>query len=219
MTLPLPNQTALRRAAVGLALVLAMGVAGCVSLFPKEQPAQLYRFSPQMAGPSASMDAQRIPISLSPIQFTAAASGDRLLTMTGDEAAYIEGARWVSTAQSQFDEAVNKAFDATATATRIVEPRQAGAAKLSMNLSVESFETRYDDGPKGAPKVVVALRAQIVRYPDRAVIGETVFHSEQPVSDNRVGAIVQGYDAAVTSVLKDLAAWTDQKAQAGAQTN
>jgi ABC-type uncharacterized transport system auxiliary subunit len=61
---------------------------------------------------------------------------------------------------------------------------------------------------------VVSIRAQLIRFPDRAVVGETVFRSEQPVSDNRVGAIVQGYDAAVTSVLKDLAAWTDQKAQA-----
>ena len=92
-----PTPNFIRRAtATVLGLALAAGLAGCVSLFPKEKPAQLYRFTPQMQGPSASMDAQRIPISLSPVEFTAAASGDRMLTMTGDEAAYIEGARWVS---------------------------------------------------------------------------------------------------------------------------
>ena len=218
MTLPLPTPAFVRRAAVAaLGLALAASLAGCVSLFPKEQPAQLYRFTPQMEAPSISMDTQRIPIAVSPVEFTAAASGDRLLTMTGNEAAYIEGARWVSTAQTQFDEALDKAFDDGATATRLVQRRQAGASQLTMNLSVLNFETRYDNGPKGAPKVVVVLRAQLIRFPDRAVIGETIFRSEQPVSDNRVGAIVQGYDAAVTSVLKDLATWTDQKAQAGAR--
>ncbi|HEY3812713.1 MAG TPA: ABC-type transport auxiliary lipoprotein family protein [Caulobacteraceae bacterium] len=213
MTVTLPSLSR-RAAATLLGAAFAASLAGCVSLFPKEPPAQLYRFTPQMEPSSASIDAQRIPISLSPVEFTAAASGDRILTMTGDEAAYIGGARWVSTAQTQFDEAVNKAFDDTATATRIVERRQAGASKLTMNLSVETFETRYDNGPTGAPKVVVSVRAQLIRFPDRSVVGENVFRSEQPVSDNRVGAIVQGYNAAVTSVLKDLAAWTDQKAQA-----
>jgi cholesterol transport system auxiliary component len=212
MTPPLPILMR-RAAATVLGLALAAGLAGCVSLFPKEQPAQLYRFTPQMEAPSASMDTQRIPISVSPVEFTAAASGDRLLTMTGDEAAYIEGARWVSTAQTQFDEALDKAFDDGATATRLVQRRQAGASQLTMNLSVLNFETRYDNGSKSAPKVVVVLRAQLIRFPDRAVVGETIFRSEQPASDNRVSAIVQAYNAAVTSVLKDLATWTDQKAQ------
>lgn len=214
MTLPLPTPTFVRRTAVAaLGLALAASFAGCVSLFPKEKPAQLYRFTPQISA-SASPDGARIPISMSPVEFTAAASGDRLLTMTGDEAAYIEGARWVSTAQSEFEEAVNKAFDNGAQSTRIVERRQSASAKMVMNLTVETFETRYDGGPKSAPKVVVAVRAQLIRFPDRAVIGEDVFRSEQPAGDNRVGAIVGAYNTAVTSVLKDLTAWTDQKAVA-----
>ena len=216
MTLPLPTPTFARRAAAVVAgLALSVGLAACVSLFPKEQPAQLYRFTPQMA-PAASPDGQRIPISLSAVEFTAAASGDRMLTMTGDEAAYIEGARWVSTAESQFEEAIDKAFDEGAQSTRIVERRQSAAARMVLNVSVTSFETRYDNGPKSAPKVVVAVRAQLIRFPDRAVVGESVFRAEQPVSDNRVSAIVQAYNVAVTSVLKDLTAWTDQKASANA---
>ncbi|HWE44907.1 MAG TPA: ABC-type transport auxiliary lipoprotein family protein [Caulobacteraceae bacterium] len=200
-------------AAAGLALVAAL--AGCVSLFPKAKPAQLYRFTPQMTA-TQSPDGSRIPISLSAVDFTAGAAGDRMLTMSGDEAAYIEGARWVSTAQSQFEEAVDKAFEDGAQSTRIVERRQSASAKMVMNLSVETFEARYDNGPKSAPKVVVVVRAQLIRFPDRAVVGEDLFRSEQTAGDNRVSAIVQAYNAAVTAVLKDLTAWTDRKATANA---
>ena len=200
-------------AAAGLALVTAL--AGCVSLFPKAKPAQLYRFTPQMTA-SQSPDGSRIPISLSAIDFTAGAAGDRMLTMNGDEAAYIEDARWVSTAQAQFEEAVDKAFEDGALSTRIVERRQSASAKMVMNLSVETFEARYENGEKAAPKIVVAVRAQLIRFPDRAVVGEDIFKSEQVASDNRVGAIVTAYNMAVTSVLKDLTAWTDKKATANA---
>jgi cholesterol transport system auxiliary component len=160
------------------------------------------------------MEGRRVAISLSSVDVTAAASGDRILTMTGDEAAYVEGARWVSTAQSQFEEAVDEAFVRSAQTARIVERRQSASATMVMNLSVESFETRYDNGPKSAPKVVVAVRAQLIRFPDRAVIGESVFRAEQPAGENRVSAIVAAYNTAVTSVLKDLTAWTDQKVTA-----
>jgi cholesterol transport system auxiliary component len=219
MTLPLLSPTFARRtAAAVLGLVLAASLSGCVSLFPKAKPADLYRFTPQVAQAPQSPDGKRIPISLSAVDFTAAASSDRILTMTGDEAAYIEGARWVSTAQAQFEEAIDKAFERGSSTTRIVERRQSASARLVMNVSVETFETRYENGPKAAPKVVVEVRAQLIRFPDRAVVGENLFRSEQAAGDNRVSAIVQAYNAAVTEVLTKLTAWTDEEAAANVTT-
>jgi cholesterol transport system auxiliary component len=147
--------------------------------------------------------------------FTEAASGDRMLTMDGNQAAYIEGARWVAPAQGLFEEAVFRAFARNATVARLVERRQSASANYVLNLDVETFEARYVAGPKAAPTVVVALRAQLIHFPERAVIAEKTFHAEQAASDNRVSAIVPAYDAAVTSVLKDLTAWADASASAG----
>jgi cholesterol transport system auxiliary component len=216
MTLSSRTVSVLARAAgVSTALAVAGALAGCVSLFPKAPPAQLYRFEPEITESSAPPSENRIPVSLSAVAFTQAGSGDRILTMTGDEAAYIEGARWVAPAESLFEEAMTRAFAGSAVATRLVERRQSASAKMVLNVTVERFEARYEAGPKAAPTVVVALRAQLIRFPDRAVVGAKSFRAEQSAADNRVSAIVAAYDQDVTSVLKDLTAWTDQTATQG----
>ena len=46
---------------------------------------------------------------------------------------------------------------------------------------------------------------------DRQVLAEKVFTSSKPTSDNRVGEIVQAFDAATVDVLDQIAAWTDSE--------
>jgi cholesterol transport system auxiliary component len=207
----------IRRAAVAaLGLALTFALAACVSLFPKEPPAVLYRFEPQL--PEASADAasvRRTPVLMAAVDFNQAASGDRLLTVDGDQAAYIEGARWVSSAQALFEESLARAFARESMSTRLVERRQAASARMVLNVAVENFEARYVAGPKAAPTVVVALRAQIIRFPDRSVVAARTFRAEQPAGDNRVSAIVTAFNGAMTSVMKDLTAWTDQAVAGG----
>jgi cholesterol transport system auxiliary component len=195
-----------------VAVSAAAGLSACVSLFPKAVPAQLYRFGPAVTATDGAVPAgRRVDVALGPVEFTQAAAGDRLLTMTGNEAAYISGARWVTPAEDLFADAVQRSFG-NASTVRLVDRRQATASSLMLDLKVETFETRYDNGDKAAPTVSVAVHARIIRFPDRAVIGDRVFQVNQPAGDNRVGAIVPAYDGAVASVLKDLTAWTDQVA-------
>ncbi|MBS0294798.1 MAG: membrane integrity-associated transporter subunit PqiC [Proteobacteria bacterium] len=195
------------------ALVLtgaAVMLSACVSLFPKAEPAQLYRFGPQAeAGADLSTAPGRVNVTLAQIEFTPASAGDRLLTMNGAEAAYISGARWVSPAQDLFEASVRNAF-AASPQVRLVEPRRAMTSNLVLDLKVDNFEARYDAGPKAAPTAVVTVHARMIRYPDRTVVGDHMFRATQTAGDNRVGAIVPAYDAAVGAVLKELTPWTEQ---------
>ena len=190
----------------------AVMLSACVSLFPKAEPAQLYRFGPQIeAAAETPAGANRVSVAMGPVDFAQASSGDRLLTMTGTEAAYIAGARWVSPAQDLFESAVQNAFAGSPT-VRLVDARHATGAMLALDLKVENFEARYDAGPKAAPTAVLTMHARIIHYPDRAVVGDRVFRATQTAGDNRVGAIVPAYDSAVDSVLKELTTWTEQVA-------
>ena len=74
------------KAVLGLAAVASVALAGCVSLFPKSEPAQLYRFGGGHAsqpGPGASSN--QVALALSPIDFTTAAAGDRIGTLVTAE--------------------------------------------------------------------------------------------------------------------------------------
>lgn len=192
---------------------LPLALAACVSLFPKADPSQLYRFGPRAdaAEPTPSQGV-RTSVALARISFNQSASGDRILTYTGSEAAYVKGARWVEPADAMFERSLQSAFETKASAVRLVDRRQASATTAVLDVDVDVFETRYEAGPKGAPTVVVSFSARLVRYPDRAVIGERRFTARKTASDNRMGAIVPAYDAALDDALGQLVAWTDETA-------
>jgi cholesterol transport system auxiliary component len=207
------------RKASGLAAALALGagLCACVTVFPKTKPAQLYSFgeTPPPA-PAGASGAAIVNVMRVPTVFPEEAAGDRILTIDGREAAYIASARWVSPASVLFEEAEARAFTA-AGPVRMLRRGDMAAAPYSLRLDVQTFETRYVHGPGAAPTVVVALNAELFRAADRNALATQAFEVEKPAGDNRVGAIVAAYDAAVSDVLGQVTAWTAKEAAAPPQ--
>ncbi len=198
--------------ALALGLTLGAGLTGCVTVFPKAIPAQMYRFdvSPSETPPTPST-ATPFSVYRAPTSFNRGADGDKILTMTGDQAAYVAAARWVSPASVLFDEAESRAFDLSGGPARLGRRGELVSAPINLRLDVEAFETRYADGPAAAPTVVVRVRANLTRVVDRKTLAVRVFESQKKVADNRVSAIVPGYDAAVSDVLGQIVAWTNDE--------
>ena len=202
------------RAALCAVLLLALG--GCISLFPKSPPAQLYRFgvAATAAQPPAGATFNVIHMSTG---FTLPAEGDRILTTNGTEAAYISAARWDAPASTLFDEAEQQAFDQSGGAARLLHHGDPAVAPVSLTLDVQSFEARYSGDPKAAPTVVVTVHAMLASAVDRKILGDQTFVSRAPAADNRVGAIVDAFDSATTDVLNQIVGWAGQRgANAGA---
>lgn len=193
-------------------VLVALSASACVSLLPKSDPVQLYRFDVEpVAGQPPAAGAQ-VGLLKPPARFTQAAAGDRMLTVTGGQAAYIAAARWVAPASVLFDEAVARGFDGNPGAARLVTRGEIARADLALRLDVRSFETVYDQGPQAAPQVMVEVRAVLTRQADRSLVSERIFRQPVRAGDNRVAAIVSAYDQAVTAVVGDLVAWTNQAA-------
>ena len=198
------GRVALRSLAVA---ATALALTGCISLFPKADPSGLYRFGTVAPAPTSASVEKSFGVFKTPTVFTRAAMGDRLLTFTNGEAAYIAGARWVSPAIVLFDEAAARAFEAESSPARLVTRGETGKAAMALRLEVRAFETDYVDGPKAAPEVLVEIRAVMTRNGDRALLGDKVFQTRVKASDNRVGAIVQAYDQANSKTLADIITW------------
>jgi cholesterol transport system auxiliary component len=202
---------AARLAAAGLALALSAGLAGCITLFPKEKPVQLYRFDAAAppAPASGQSSARPFAVRTSMSDFDPAAAGDRIMTVDGDQVAYLSDGRWSSPASQLFDQAVAHGFAASGDAARLVGP--SGKADYRLHLTVRRFEARYSSGPTSAPTIVVLVRATLERQSDLGHVGTQEFEADVPAGDNRVGPIVQAFDQAATKVVGDLVAWVDQK--------
>lgn len=187
-------------------------LAGCISLFPDSEPAQLYRFGttePQVqetasAGPAFN-------VFLGQTGFESAAAGDRILTVTGTQAAYIKGARWVTSSEDLFDSALQNAFDANPGPARLIGSGDIASAEYMLKLNVRTFEARYSGGEASAPTIVVEVRATLARTEDRTVVAQQGFKASIAASENRVGAIAQSFDQAVAQVLGNLVSWVNSR--------
>ena len=191
-----------------------MGLTGCVSLLPKQPPAQLYQFGQTPPPASSALQTlvgrgQTSPgVILSQVTLPRAAIGDGILTARGDEAAYIAGARWLTPAVLMFQEDVQNAFQARATTVRLIDRGQLGAAAALLRLDVTEFDARYDPAAGSEPPtVVVSLRATLTRADGRALV-QKVFTERRPAAQDRVSAIVQAYDLAVQGVMAQAVDWT-----------
>jgi len=199
---------------LSLTAALALGLAGCISLLPKSKPAQLYRFTPLVtAAAKPPPGAGAVGVFDGDGAFQQESAGDRILTITGDRAAYIAEARWAAPAQVLFNEAVDAAFEGSGGHVRLVARGAPSVTDYVLRLDVRNFETRYEAGAEAAPIVVVRVHAALTRDRNRTLVSEQVFEARVPAGDNRVTAIVAAYKAALGQVLDKLVAWANATAQ------
>lgn len=204
------------RARGALVVLAALSLAGCISVFPKETPSQLYRFgfdavpvdrpSPPAAG--------AVAIQAAPTGFDRPAASDAILAITGDQAAYLKGARWVAPAPTLFDDAVTHAFDANTGPARLITRGEGTRPDYGLKLDVRAFELHYDQGLGAPPTVVIELYAALTRTSDRSPTGERFFRAAIPAGENRAGAIAGAFDRATRKVLDELIAWVNERAVA-----
>jgi len=206
-----PIRSRFGRLATVIALTVSLG--GCITVFPKVEPAGLYRFGTTAAPVDKGPAEKRVGVFKTPTSFTRASASDTILTMTQGQAAYIAGARWVAPASVLFEEAVWRAFDADPGRARLIGRGEVAKPDLILRLDVQAFETDYSEGPKAAPEVLIQVRATLNRSQDRSLLGEKLFETRVRASSNRVSSIVTAYDSATTTILAELAAWTSKSAE------
>lgn len=196
-----------RTALLALTAAAAVGLSGCISLFPKADPARLYRFEASV--PAQPEQSGNVGVLRLTSGFARASAGDRILTITnGGEAAYIAETRWVAPASVLFDEQVSTAFQQAGRA-RLIGRGEIVKASYAIRLDVQRFEAVYDRGPRAAPQVVVTIRSVITRTEDRSLVGDKVFTSTVRADDNRVRDIVPAFDQALTETLTGIVVWAD----------
>jgi cholesterol transport system auxiliary component len=197
-----------------LAAALTAGLGGCISLLPEAEPALLYRLQTGsgqvLAAPLAG--AEKVNILLGPTEFPRMSTGDRIMTVTGSQAAAIAGARWAAPTQTMFDEAVVRAFDSSST-IRLTMRANAAPATGVLRIEVRTFEAQYRSGQGAAPTAVVELRVLLSGIGEQSgEVEETAISAEVTAAENRIGPIVDAYGDATEQALSELVDWTEQVA-------
>jgi cholesterol transport system auxiliary component len=194
---------------LAVAALAAVALSGC-ALLSSPDPVQLYRFG-DAGGTVGTPATEPVQVKLRAVEMPQASSGDRLLGVTGNQAAYIGGARWVSPARMLYAQSLESAFAGQAQTVRLIGRRELTPTTRLLDIDVQSFEARYDQADT-APTVVVTARVRMLRFPERTVSAEQTFTVSQPAGENRVAAIVEAYDVATRDLNARIVAWTDTNA-------
>jgi len=197
-----------RFASVAAIGAVAAGLSAC-SLLSTPKPVQLYRFG-ALETPATDVTAATpapVSVALRRIEFPEASKGDRILGVTGTEAAYIKGARWVSPAETLFSDSLESAFAAQPDRVRLLGRREPGLSTRVLNVDVTTFEARYA-APGATPEAVITVRARMVVLPERSVTNERTFTVRQPAAANRVSSIVEAFDLASRDLNVQIVDWT-----------
>lgn len=172
------------------------------------KPDRLYRFGTSF--PPAAAVAPGFParlIVLAPPAFASEVAGARVLTVEGREASYLKDVGWVSPAPLLFADALKAGLAARAPGLAVAERREGAGADL-LQVSIDRFEAAYA-GPPGAPPVVeVAGDAVLTDGGTGRRIAQFRISERQPAAADRVGAIVDAFDAAVARAVAGTADWT-----------
>jgi cholesterol transport system auxiliary component len=191
-------------------VLLAIGLSGCITVFPKTKPVQLYRFDGRQAVIAAANPAgDRVGVVRAGGSFNAAAAGDRILTVTGSQVAYLAQSRWAGPADTLFNEALLGAFNAGPGPARLVIRGEPARADYTLRLDVQRFEAVYDQGPRAAPDVRIEIHMVLIRASDRALVKDETLAIQARATDNRVSAIVAAFDKAVGEALAAIVANTN----------
>jgi len=200
----------MRRAlALFAAAGLSVGLAGCITLFPKTPPTPLYRFEAAVPTGQPS-SAAPFTVRAAAVDFDSAASGDQIMTTNGDQVAYVGDARWEASASDLFMSSVAHGFESAGGPAHLVGPGAPGRDEYRLQMQVTRFEADYVSGPTAAPTVVVRLHATLLHEKDLTAAGERVFEASIPAADNRISAIVPAYNQATSKVVTDLVTWVNQ---------
>jgi len=198
-----------KRSSLLVAAPAALALAGCVTLLPKEAPSQLYRFGGGLTPVQRPVGAATFAVMPLPLIFSSPAAGDSILAITGHEAAYLKGARWLTGASILFEQAVSNAFDADSGPARLLARGDPVKADYLLKLDVRVFEIRYADGEGLPPTATVQVYAALSA--DRQLAAEHIFSASVKASENRGGAIAAAFDQADNEVLGQLVKWVDAR--------
>lgn len=191
-----------------LVLVLTAALAGCGGLLPVAGPApDLYNLTPKSTFNDGlpRVDWQLVieePLAAGGLDTTHIA-----LRPTPTELRYFAESRWTERAPKMIQTLLVESFENTA---RIVAVgRQAIGLRSDFNLKTElrEFQAEYF-GDSTVARVRVRINAKIVTQPRQVIVASQSFESMQSAQGSGMKPVVDAFDLALGSVIKQLVEWT-----------
>jgi len=188
-------------------LLLACGVAvlpGCGSLLETTMPApQAYvlrlpaRTATAPTSNPGSLLVQR------PEAGPGLASENIALLRSGQRFDFYAASRWAAPAPDLVESVLVDQLRATGLFTAVFDDSSPYAPTYNLRCGMRRFEADYTTG-SNAPTVQVALDCTLGRHRDRALLASFTAQGSAPAAEDKLSAVVAGFEAATVSALAEM---------------
>lgn len=189
-----------------VAALAALLLAGCQLIQAAEEPTDLYQVTPkstfepgmpsvrwqlavEVPAAAANLNTGRIAIAQSPTSFD-----------------YYAKTAWTDRAPAMVQTRIIDSFENSHKIVAVARESIGLRANYVLQPDLRNFEAMYFYG--GAPIAHVRIVAKLVQMPDRQIIGVATFERCVRARADKVPKVVEAFDQALGSVIKELVAWT-----------
>jgi cholesterol transport system auxiliary component len=193
----------LRWAAVAAASAM---IGGCELIKAAEEPTDLYTVTPKSTFDSdlpavfwqLTVDAPAASANLN--------TGRIAIAMSPTSSDYYSKTAWTDRAPLMVQTRIIDSFENSRKIVAVARESIAIRANYVLQTDLRNFEAMYFYG--GTPIVNVRIVAKLVRMPDRQIIGVATFQRCVRARADKVPRVVEAFDQALGSVIKQLVSWT-----------
>ncbi len=192
------------RLAVCAAITAAL--AGCQLIDAATEPTDLYTVTPKSTfDPSLPAVYWQLAVEV-PVAAANLNTGRIAIAMTPTSTDYYAKTAWTDRAPLMVQTRIVDSFENTRKIVAVARELIGLRANYVLQPDLRNFEALYYYGQP--PIVRVRIIAKLVRMPDRQIIGVGSFERCVRARADKIPQVVQAFDQALGSVLKQLVSWT-----------
>jgi cholesterol transport system auxiliary component len=185
-------------------------VSAC-SILPQSEPVDIYRLPVNQSAGSAAPQGWSLRLN-KPLASEALAGPRIAVIPQGDVISSYKGARWSDPVPMLVRNRLLDGFQRDGRVQRLSADDSNLQADYELGGELQAFQSEYRAG--GAVEVVIRYDARLVQGRSQRILASKRFEVRQPLSDNKVPAVVAGFGAASDQLARQVIDWTISQAQA-----
>jgi len=187
-------------------LALAALLSGCELIKAAEEPTDLYTVTPKSTFEPNMPDVYWQLAVETPVSSSNLNTGRIAIAMSPTSSDYYSKTAWTDRAPLMVQTRIVDSFENSRKIVAVARESIALRANYVLQPDLRNFEAMYFYG--GPPIVKVKLVVKLVRMPDRQIIGVASFERCVRARADKVQKVVDAFDQALGSVMKQLVNWT-----------
>lgn len=187
-------------------LALAALVGGCELIRAAEEPTDLYTITPKSTFEPNMPDVYWQLAVETPVSSANLNTGRIAIAMSPTSSDYYSKTAWTDRAPLMVQTRIVDSFENSKKIVAVSRESVALRANYILQPDLRNFEAMYFYG--GTPIVKVKLVVKLVRMPERQIIGVATFERCVRARADKVPKVVEAFDQALGSVMKQLVNWT-----------